>query len=128
VVPATEIVFYCDEHGHAPVLDWLDGIRKSDPRGWAKCFARIEDLAERGHDLDRPHASVLEDGIYELRIRHIKTQYRILYFFYQRLTAVLVVGLTKKGDKVPPADIALAKARRREFESDPEGHTWEGED
>ena len=123
-MPATDIVFYRDNRGRAPVLEWLNEVRKSDRKGWAKCVARIEDLSERGYELDRPHAALLEGGLYELRVRHVNTQYRILYFFCQRLTTVLAVGLTKSDKRVSPAAINLAMERQREFETDPEGHTW----
>ncbi len=65
-----------------------------------KLVARIELLEEKGYELRRPHADILRDGIHELRTRHIKVQYRVLYFFCDK-AAVLSHGLTKE-DIVPP--------------------------
>ena len=45
--------------------------------------------------LRKSEADTLRDGIYELRIRHLNINYRILYFFNERV-AVLFDGLKKK--------------------------------
>lgn len=64
-------------------------------RGFAKCIVRIQRLAQLGHELRRPEADLLRDEIYELRAKHGHVQYRILYFFHGRETAVLAHALTK---------------------------------
>ncbi|MBW4640803.1 MAG: type II toxin-antitoxin system RelE/ParE family toxin [Gloeocapsa sp. UFS-A4-WI-NPMV-4B04] len=37
----------------------------------------------------------LTDGIYELRAKHIRVQYRILYFFYGQNVAILAHAITR---------------------------------
>lgn len=69
---------------------------------------------------------MLRDGLYELRAREGRVQYRILYFFHGRNVAVLAHSITKD-DRVPPADIDRALARRRTFEQDPDRHSFVGE-
>ena len=108
-MPATEIVFYQENSNDAPVLDWLKALRRSDQTAYEKCIAAITRLAEFGHELRRPLADVLRDGIYELRIRKGRVNYRILYFFHDRNLAILGHAL-KKEDKVPKQDIDSAKA------------------
>jgi hypothetical protein len=49
--------------------------------------------------------------------------YRILYFFHGRLAAVVSHGLTKE-QRVPPREIAQARARKRKFEEHSEAHTY----
>jgi len=73
----------------------------------------------------RPHADLLRGGIHELRARHGRVHYRILYFFHGRSVALLAHGLTKEG-KVPDADIDRALARKKAYRDDPETHTQEG--
>jgi hypothetical protein len=51
------------------VLDWLIELRSSNPKAWANCRARIELLSQLGHELRRPAADILRDGIYELRAK-----------------------------------------------------------
>jgi phage-related protein len=123
-VPEREVVFYQDRPGDAPVLEWLENLRRNNERAYAKCVAKIERLAELGQELRRPEADYLRDGVYELRSRFGTVNYRILYFFHGRTLAVLAHALTKKA-KVPTADINRALGRKAKFESDPETHTYE---
>ena len=81
-MPQTEVYFYQDERGRVPVVEWLTELRQSDRRAYAKCVARIRRLAAAGHELRRPEADFLRDGVYELRARQGHVNYRILYFFH----------------------------------------------
>jgi hypothetical protein len=84
---------------------------------------KIERLRERGHELRRPEADFLREGIYELRVGKEGLNYRILYFFHGKVAAVLAHGIIKERD-VPARDIQWALERKRLFEQDPEGHTY----
>lgn len=90
-----------------PVRDWLAELQQRDRRAFAKCVQAIERLALFGHELRRPHAARLRDGIYELRDRQQRVNYRILYFFYGQNVAVLAPVLTKA--KAVPIDRCAAK-------------------
>lgn len=81
-VPQTELYFFKDDAGKAPVGEWLRELRRKQRRAYAKCVARIDTLASLGHELRRPMADYLRDGVYELRVRHGHVNYRILYFFH----------------------------------------------
>lgn len=122
LMPQTEVIFYRDDDGTVPVLEWLQALKKHNRRAFAKCVVRLRRLAELGFDLRRPEADLLRDGIYELRAKLGHVQYRILYFFHGRLLAVVAHALTKK-DKVPDVDIDRAICRQRAFHSDPDSHT-----
>ncbi len=99
-------------------------LQGKDPKAFAKCIAKIRLLALFGHELRRPDADYLRDGIYELRAKKGRVNYRILYFFHGRNVAILAHGLTKE-KKVPNADIDRALARKKRFEEDPAGHTYD---
>jgi hypothetical protein len=118
-----------------------------------KCFARIERLRELGHDIRRPEADFLRDGIYELRVSLSHVQYRILYSFHAepdrdrseqpeavkrrsverrprdggvpavRRTVAVLAHGLVKEDKVPDVDIERALARMRKYAAAPEQHT-----
>jgi len=118
-MPKIRVVFYKEDDGSVPILEWLDSL---PDRALDKCTVRIERLAELGHELRRPEADLLRDGIYELRIGLQHVNYRILYFFHGRLAAMVSHGITKE-DKVPAKEIEKAIARKRKFEADPEKHT-----
>lgn len=125
-MPRTSIVFYQDADGQAPVVNWLGELMKSNEKAWAHCRARIELLAQFGHELRRPAADYLRDGIYELRAKQGHVQYRILYFFHGRQVAILAHSLTKE-DTIPAAEIERAVKRKRLFESNPGMHAYETE-
>jgi phage-related protein len=123
-VPEAPIVFYQDESGKAPVLEWLKVVLKKDRKGYANCVARIQLLASTGHELRRPAADYLRDGIYELRAKHVYVQYRILYFFYGQNVAILAHAMTKDTDRVPVVEIERAMKRKELFEKNPKIYTY----
>lgn len=65
MVPRTQVVFYQEAAGSVPVLDWLDTL---PAKAQDKCRVKIERLQDLGHELRRPEADLLRDGIYELRV------------------------------------------------------------
>lgn len=119
-MPRTLVVFYKDREGNVPVLDWLDAL---PAKIQDKCVVKIERLREHGHELRRPEADLLRNGVYELRVGREGMNYRILYFFHGRVAAVLAHGLTKE-QEVPVKDIERVLERKRLFEQDPKGHTY----
>lgn len=120
-MPRTHVVFYQEDDGTAPVLDWLDSL---PPKAQDKCVVKIERLRELGHELRRPEADFLRDGIYELRVGLGGVNYRILYFFHGKGAVVLAHGLTKER-VVPPREMDEAIRRKRKFEQDPDKHTYQ---
>ncbi|MGK7927316.1 MAG: type II toxin-antitoxin system RelE/ParE family toxin [Spirulina sp.] len=126
-MPQTQIIFYRDLDGSIPVLDWLQELKNSNPKGFANCVARIQQLQEVGYELHRPASDYLRNGIRELRAKHRKIQYRILYFYYGENVAILAHSIVKKSSEVPPFDIEVAIDRKEIFEADPVNHTYEGE-
>lgn len=119
--PKTHLVYYQEEDGSVPVLDWL---RALPSKASAKCVVRIEPLAELGYELRRPEADFLRDKIYELRIGFQGINYRILYFFHGTLAAVIAHGITKERE-VPFQEIQKAIERKMKFELNPQKHTYE---
>ena len=119
-MPRTRVVFYKDCEGNVPVLNWLDGLPSKIQD---KCVVKIERLRELGHELRRPEADLLREGIYELRVGGQGINYRILYFFHRQVAAVLAHGLIKERE-VPAKDIAKALERKRHFEQAPDTHTY----
>ena len=119
-MPQTRVVFYEEDDGTVPILDWLDSL---GDKARAKSLVRIERLKELGHQLRRPEADYLRGGIYELRISLQGIHHRILYFFHGHAVAVLSHGLIKERT-VPPKEIALAMRCKSRFEADPKGHTY----
>ena len=122
-MPKTTVVFFQEEDGSIPVLEWLQSLPH---KVQDKCVVKLQRLAELGHELRRPEADFLRDKIYELRIGRQGINYRILYFFHQGQAAVLTHGLVKE-KVVPPKAIDEAIKRKQKFESDPEKYTYQEE-
>jgi phage-related protein len=126
-MPTTQVIFYREKEGRAPVVDWLADLMKTNAKAWANGRVKIEMLAQFGHELRTPAADFLRDGIYELRAKQGHVQYRMLYFFHGRNVAILAHSLTKE-EEVPDIDIERALARKKLFATNPQEHTYESED
>jgi phage-related protein len=118
-MPQTQVVFYQDADGSVPILEWFDRLPE---KALDKCRVRLERLRDLGHELRRPEADYLRDGIYELRVRVGSVNYRMLYFFHENIAAVVSHGLTKE-KRVPPKDIDRAVAAKQRFVQNPRRHT-----
>ena len=79
-------------------------------------------LEEFGHELRRPRADLLRDGVYELRTEVRNVHYRLLYGFVGKDIAVVAHALTKEA-KVPDRDIDLAASRLAHARQSPQKHT-----
>ena len=153
-MPRTDVVFYRDDDGSIPVLEWLDA-RPLKVR--LKCLVRIDRLRQLGHELRRPEADFLRDGVYELRISLNHVQYRLLYGFHEegrvdksasvRVTEQRTAGKRRaarkheeapsvrrtvavlahgiiKEDKVPDEEIERTIGRMNKFQENPGRHTY----
>ncbi len=118
-MPKTTVILYCEEDGSCPFLEWLD---EQSVKAQAKCLLRVERLRELGHELRRPEADLLRDGIYELRASLQGVNYRILYFFHGTVAAVVAHGIVKES-AVPPKEINRAVERKKRFEANPARHS-----
>jgi phage-related protein len=118
-MPATQVVLFAALDGSVPFLNWFAELPR---KAQDKCRVRLERLAELGHELRRPEADFLRDGIYELRVGLQGINYRMLYFFHGREIVVVSHGLVKER-AVPPKEIELALKNKRAFEANPEIHS-----
>jgi len=111
---AWRIDFFKDEDGSFPVRVWLDSV-PLEVRG--KVLARIELLRIGGPTLDYPYTSQIEGKLREARLRVGKTRYRVLYFFDENRTAVLLHGFTKATAAVEEADKKIGRTRMATHEA-----------
>jgi phage-related protein len=122
-MPKTNVIFFKEDDGGVPIIDWLDEL---PDKAQDKCLAKLKRLEDLGHELRRPEADLLRDGIHELRIGLQGLNYRILYFFHGREAVVISHGLVKER-VVPPREIDRAAERKGRFEADPKRHTFSPE-
>lgn len=119
-MPFVDIIFYRDKDV-VPAKDFMDSLV---PKALAVGRKKLEELSQKGHELRRPHADILRNGIYELRWKDKKVQYRLLYFFHARGIVIVSHGFQKKSDKVPEIEIDKAIKRKEAFQQNPADHTW----
>jgi hypothetical protein len=91
----------------------------------AKCLAQVRLLRSQGHELRRPIADFLREGIYELRPTYQGVHYRILYFFSGKNIVVISHGISKESE-VPAVEINRALERKKKYEASPRAHGWKG--
>jgi phage-related protein len=120
-VPKTRVVLYREVDGSCPFLEWFDEL---PAKVQDKCYIRLERLREMGHELRRPEADFLRDGIYELRVSLRGVHHRILYFFHGTFAAVVSHGLMKEL-AVPAKEIDRAVERKKRFEADAPRHIYQ---
>lgn len=118
-MPQTTLIFFRSDDGSVPFVEWLRSLPEN---AQDKCRAALERLETMSYELRRPEADYLRDGIYELRVRLRRVNYRVLYFFFENVAAVISHGIVKER-KVSPKEIERALARKRTFEADPVRHS-----
>jgi len=62
-VPKTGLIFYCDDHGWPPLVEWLTDLRRRNKKAYAKCAARIQVPGQLGHEL-RPRWPIIFETVF----------------------------------------------------------------
>jgi phage-related protein len=106
------IGYYQSQTGKSPVAEFIDSL---DAKSRARIARTLDLLEEFGTDLGMPYARHLEKQLWELRIRHGRNRYRIIYFLATGATFILLHGFTKKTGPVPRGDIEIARRRRDDY-------------
>ncbi|MBC8420734.1 MAG: type II toxin-antitoxin system RelE/ParE family toxin [Desulfobacterales bacterium] len=106
------MIFYRSASGKCPIEEFVEDLPVEDAK---EVVAAIAALRELGNNARRPLADYLEDGIYELRARRFKKQFRVLYTYAGRQTILLLTGFVKKTKSVPARVLNKAKALKKEY-------------
>lgn len=105
--------FYCTEAGAEPVREWLRNLNRTDRHTIGLDLMRVQ----YGWPIGMPLVRSLKGGIWEIRCNLPSQRIaRVLLCFY-RGTLVLLHGFTKKTQKTPASDLALARQRMKEVMS-----------
>ncbi len=106
------INYYRSATDKYPVAEFIDSL---DTKSRARIARTLDFLEEFGTNLGMPYARYLKKQLWELRIRHSKNRYRIIYFLDTGKTFILLHGFTKKTGPVPRVDIETAERRRDDY-------------
>ena len=116
------VVLFRDSAGRTPLIEWVAGLPQKSRE---HAYASLERLRAIGHGLRRPESDYLVDGIYELRFRCERVNYRVLYFFHGRTAVIVSHGIIKQTDRVPVRDVELVRRRRLQYLANPVLHSHE---
>lgn len=111
------VEFYEDSNGKSELWDFLEELRiksksSKDARiQYKQISLYIQLLQDNGTRLNENITKHLDDGIWELR----PGNNRVLYFFYDNDTFVLLHQFRKKTQKTPRREIEKAKYERYDY-------------
>jgi len=108
-----EVIFYKLPNGTCPVEDFLDSLTGKQANKITWVLSLVEDLQL----VPKPYFKKLvgTEDIWEVRIELGNDIFRLLGFFDKGNLVVLTNGFTKKSQKTPPNEIALAEKRKNEY-------------
>lgn len=107
------VEFYESTEGRCPVREFLDALNASDPDDFAIIVAGLGKLRDRQNHRP-PLSSSIGDGLLELR--HVgKLNTRIIWFFHSGRRIIAVHGIRNKAQVIPRRDLAVARARRKDW-------------
>ncbi len=107
------IDYYEDARGRKPVCIFIDGLLPKHAKKAVDQIRLLCDYADLGQS--HPDASEEGDGIWKLRVRFGKSQYRFFYFSATGQKFILVHAYLKSSPKTPPQEFAQAKKNRDEW-------------
>ncbi len=107
------IKFYRLPNGNSPVKEFLDSLSGKQ----AQKVLWVLQLVEEMDIVPRQYFKKLvgSEGIWEVRIRFGRDNYRLLGFFANGNFLILTSGFAKKTQKTPHQEIALAIRRKNEY-------------
>lgn len=106
------------EYPDGVLTGFLAGYELTNETLFARAYAYLKELSEKGNDTKYPVSKPIGDKLYELRPHTDEIQLRLLYYFSptEQKVIVFVHSFVKKTERVPNADRELAKKRRQERE------------
>lgn len=107
------VVFYSTRAGTEVVRDWLRGLHEEDRNAIGQDLMRVQYRWPVGMPLRRP----LGEGLWEVRCDLPSNRIARVLFSIAGDRIVALHGFIKKTQKTPDADLALARKRKREFET-----------
>lgn len=112
------IEYYVDDSGRVPVREFLVRL---DPKTYGRFQWSLEQLRVRNVRAGYPLVRHVEGNLWELREESRTDIFRVLYFFFTGRRIILLHGLAKKTQRLPPGEIDIALRRLKRFEEREEG-------
>ncbi len=100
-----QIVYYTKSSGRAPVKEYIYLFEKLERE---EIHKNIEFLLQKEGRLFAPQVKHIYKKIWELRIKYVNHQHRILYFIDPYKRIVMLSAFLKKTQKTPRSEIKKA--------------------
>lgn len=107
-----KIILYETEGGASPVEKFL---RKLSPGVRDSVAVALEYIAEGESPAHLFCKMVGTDDLWEIRIKHDRSIFRLLCFFDGKTIVVVASGFQKKTQKTPRQEIETAEARKKDY-------------
>jgi phage-related protein len=106
------VEFYETESGRCPILEFLDGLKETDPNDFAAVMAGLAKLRNRQYHRP-PLSKPIGNDLFELR--HVgKLNTRVLYFFAKGQRIIAVHGIRNKAKEISKRDRKAALERKED--------------
>lgn len=98
---------------HDSVKDFLKELGNTDAAEYARVDRRITQMAEAGSSRRQNEFNSLGNDLFEMKT---KGGSRIVFFYDEGRLVICTHGFAKKSQKTPKRQLALALARKREYQ------------
>jgi len=107
------VEFYQNGAGKCPLREFMDDLKRDDPRDFAAVLAGLGKLENRQYHR-APLSKSIGDDLFELR--HLgKLNTRVFYFFIRGRRIIAVHGIRNKAKKIPLKDRRIALRRKADW-------------
>jgi len=108
-----EIKFYTTQSGKKPIVEFLDSLNSKQ----TKKIIWVLNLIESTPRVPKEYFKKLTgtSGIWEVRVQSGSNIFRLLGFLDNGKFVVLTNGFTKKSQKTPKNEIAIAEQRKADY-------------
>lgn len=115
-----EVLFYADEQGRSPAIEFLERLRSDDPTLHRLVVAGLQKLTDR-HYHGPPLTEQVDGshGIFELRVGRANIA-RVFFFFQPGQRIVVTNGYVKKQQRLDRRELERARRARRVWEERPQ--------
>jgi phage-related protein len=111
-LPKLDCRFFRSEQGSEPVREWLKSLSAEVRKEIGADIQRVQ----WQWPVSKPLVDGLGGGLYEVRTKIERIQYRVLFCITEN-TMVLLHGFVKKA-RTEPAEIALGRRRQKQVEQE----------
>jgi phage-related protein len=120
LIEGAELTLYSIESPGSP-SEFLDSLQQDDPDEHGRIWRRLEHLAHNGASRRRDEFRSLGDGLFEAKSRGGA---RVLFFYDAETRGIVlcVVGILKKKQKMAQQTLAIARQRKKDYETRKERH------